>query len=89
MVHTLMEEKRFQKAQKVYVEFMGRYAKLRAAVQWSTAGEGIFVKPGMEAAGLVAGPSRLPSRDIVVTSEVREGFKKLLAETEALVAVPS
>ena len=89
MVHDLMEEKRFQEAQKVYAEFMGRYAKLRAGVQRSTAGEGIFVKPGMEAVGLVGGPSRLPSRDAVITPEVREGYTKLLAETEVLVPAPA
>ena len=89
MVHDLMEAKRFQEAQKVYSEFMGRYAKLRAGVQRSTAGEGIFVKPGMEAAGLVGGPSRLPSRDAAITPELREGYKKLLAETEALVPAPA
>lgn len=82
-VHDLMEEHRYQEAQRVYSEFMGAYSKLRAAVQASTAGEGIFVKPGMEAAGLVGGRSRLPSRDIAVTAEVREGFRKLLDSARA------
>jgi 4-hydroxy-tetrahydrodipicolinate synthase len=85
-VHSLMEEERYQEAHRVYSEFMGAYAKLRTAVQSSTAGEGIFVKPGMEAAGLVAGRSRLPSRDEAVPAEVREGFVKLLDSARAAVA---
>jgi hypothetical protein len=34
----------------------------------------------MAAVGLNGGCSRLPSRDTAVTPEVRDGFKKLLAE---------
>ena len=87
-VHELMEEGRYREAQQVYSRFMGQYAKLRAAVAGATAGEGIFAKPGMEAAGLKGGRSRLPSRDAAVTDEVREGFKRLLAQAESLVAGP-
>ena len=85
-VHALMEEERYQEAQHVYAEVMAPYARLRAAVSGATAGEGIFVKPGLEAAGLVGGRSRLPSRDEAVTPEVREGFVKLLESAREAVA---
>jgi dihydrodipicolinate synthase/N-acetylneuraminate lyase len=86
-VHALMEAERYQEAQRVYSEFMGPYARLRAAVGGATVGEGVFVKPGMEAAGLVGGCSRLPSRDEAVTPEIRKGFVKLLESARAAVAV--
>jgi hypothetical protein len=46
----------------------------------ATGGEGVFVRPAMDAAGLTGGHSRLPSRDSVITPELREGYKKLLDE---------
>ena len=78
-VWDLMEEGRYQEAQRVYDEFMVPYSDLVGKVAQSTAGEGVFVRPGLDAAGLTAGHSRLPSRDEAVTPEVREGFRKLLA----------
>jgi dihydrodipicolinate synthase/N-acetylneuraminate lyase len=78
-VWDLMEEGRYQEAEEVYDEFMAPYKELTGQIQAATAGEAIFVKAAMEAAGLRGGPSRLPSRDEAVTPEIREGFKKLLA----------
>ena len=37
-------------------------------------------RKAMEAAGLKGGYSRLPSRDEVITTELREAYKKLLEE---------
>ena len=51
----------------------------------ATAGEGIFVKPWMEAVGLPGGRSRLPSRDDVVTPEVRARIRSILEERVAAV----
>ena len=77
-VWDLMEAQRYQEAQKLYDEFMVPYAELVGKVAAATAGEGVFVRPGLEAAGLPAGYSRLPSRDAAITDEVRDGFKRLL-----------
>ena len=40
-------------------------------------------RKAMEAAGLQGGYSRLPTRDEVITPEIREGFKRLLEEAKA------
>jgi 4-hydroxy-tetrahydrodipicolinate synthase len=77
-VWDLMEEERYQEAQRVYDEFMVPYTELIDKVAAATSGEGVFVRPGLEAAGLPAGYSRLPSRDDAITEEVRDGFKRLL-----------
>ncbi len=77
-VWDLMEAQRYQEAQKLYDEFMVPYADLIGKVAAATAGEGVFVRPGLEAAGLPTGYSRLPSRDAAITDEVRDGFKRLL-----------
>ena len=77
-VWDLMEAQRYQEAQKLYDEFMVPYMDLIGKVAATTAGEGVFVRPGLEAAGLPTGYSRLPSRDAAITDEVRDGFKCLL-----------
>ena len=77
-VWDLMEAQRYQEAQKLYDEFMVPYMDLIGKVAAATAGEGVFVRPGLEAAGLATGYSRLPSRDAAITDEVRDGFKRLL-----------
>ena len=56
------------------------WLELIAPVVAATGGEGVFVRPAMDAAGLTGGHSRLPSRDSVITPELREGYKKLLDE---------
>ncbi len=77
-VWDLMEAQRYQEAQKLYDEFMVPYMDLVGKIAAATAGEGVFVRPGLEAAGLPSGYSRLPSRDAAITDEVRDGFKRLL-----------
>ena len=84
-VWDLMEQQRYQEAQEAYNEFMVPYTRLIGQVKAATAGEGILVKAAMEAAGLPGGQSRLPSRDAAVTPEIREGFRKLLAQVSAAV----
>ena len=84
-VWDLMEQQRYQEAQEAYNEFMVPYTRLIGQVRGATAGEGIFVKAAMEAAGLPGGRSPLPSRDAAVTPEIREGFRKLLAQVSAAV----
>ena len=54
------------------------YTKLINNIAESTSGEGVFVRPGLEAVGLKSGYSRFPSRDEAVTNEISDGFKKLL-----------
>ena len=79
----LMQAEQYVEAQKVHDDFMDAMGELRGFVASSTAGEGIFVKPWMEAAGLIAGTSRLPSRDEVITKEYRERCAVLLSEARA------
>ena len=56
------------------------WLRLTAPVTAATGGEGVFVRPAMEAAGLKGGHSRLPSRDEVISPELREKYKQLLAQ---------
>ena len=79
-VGDLLEEGRYEEAQQLYDAFMLPYFELAGQIQQATAGEGVFVKPFMEAVGLRGGHSRLPSRDAAVTQEVREGIRKLMAQ---------
>jgi len=82
-VFDLFQEGRYPEARKVYDDFMVPYGGLLGQIAAATAGEGIFVKPWMEASGLRGGRSRLPSRDEAVTPEIREGIRKLLEESKA------
>ena len=81
-VHGLMVQGRYAEAQTLYDEFMEPYGELVGRIVSKTAGEGVFVRPGLAAAGLNVGSSRLPSRDAVVTPEIREGFRRLIDRTE-------
>lgn len=83
LVWDLMEAGRHKQAQTVYDEFMVPYFGLVDKVMAETAGEGVFVRPGLEAAGLRPGFSRLPSRDSAATPEVKEGFRNLLEDARA------
>jgi 4-hydroxy-tetrahydrodipicolinate synthase len=85
-VWDLMEAGRYGEAQQVYDEFMVPYLEISGRIQGVTAGEGIFVKAAMEAAGLHGGPSRLPSRDAAVTPEIKDSFRRLLDRAAAGVA---
>ena len=82
-VWELMEDGRHQEAQVVHDQFVGPFLALAERIQSQTAGEGIFVKPRMEAAGVQGGYSRLPTRDEAVTPEIRDGFRRLLEEAKA------
>ena len=82
-VTELMEQRRYEEAQRVFDEFMTPYFELIGQIGGATAGEGVFVRPGLEAAGLKAGYSRLPSRDEAATPEIVDGFRKLLEDARA------
>lgn len=79
----LMEAGRYGEAQRAFDRVMVPYQRLVSQIAAQTAGEGVFVRPAMAAVGLDGGHSRLPSRDDVVTPEIQEGFRQLLAEAGA------
>jgi len=79
-VWALMEQGSYLEAQQVHDALMVPYLDLVSRVQHATAGEAVFVRAAMAAAGRPAGRSRLPSRDEAVTAEIRDGFRALLAE---------
>jgi 4-hydroxy-tetrahydrodipicolinate synthase len=76
----LLEARQYHVAQQEFERVMVPYRALVRQIARETAGEGVFVRPAMAAAGLNGGYSRLPSRDDCVTPQIRDGFKKLLAE---------
>ena len=82
-VHELFVAGKYDEAKKEWDRCMVPWLKLIAPVQAATGGEGVFVRPAMEAARLRGGRSRLPSRDEVITPELREVYKKLLDEFHA------
>ena len=82
-VFDLYQQQRYEEARRVNDEFMVPYGGLLGQIAGATAGEGIFVKPWMEAAGLKGGRSRLPSRDEAVTPKIRDGVKALLTQSQA------
>ena len=75
-VYELLEQGKYIEAEKVFDDFMIPYTRIRNSI--NTAGEGVFVRPFMEAAGLKSGISRLPSRDVVVTPEIHTAIRSLL-----------
>lgn len=75
-VYELLEQGKYAEAEKVFDDFMIPYTRIRNSI--NTAGEGVFVRPFMEAAGLKAGISKLPSRDAVVTPEIHKAIRSLL-----------
>jgi dihydrodipicolinate synthase/N-acetylneuraminate lyase len=80
----LMEAGDFGAAQKEFDRGMVPYQALVGKIARQTAGEGVFVRPAMAAMGLNGGHSRLPSRDEVVTPEIKAGFRDLLVQMGAL-----
>ncbi|MSP13662.1 MAG: dihydrodipicolinate synthase family protein [Chloroflexi bacterium] len=76
----LMEAQRYVEAQHEFDRVMRPYSAMVGKIARQTAGEGVFVRPGMAAVGLNGGYSRLPSRDEAVTPEIREEFRRLLAD---------
>lgn len=84
-VWDLMEAGSYRDAQQEFDRVMTPYRALIGQIARYTGGEGVFVRPAMKVVGLEGGHSRLPSRDAAVTDEIREGFRKLLAEAHAQV----
>jgi dihydrodipicolinate synthase/N-acetylneuraminate lyase len=82
--HELMVQERWDELHEFFNGFMNPYNKVRGSIGSQTAGEGIFVKAAMEGIGRRGGPSRLPSRDSVVTTKMQEDFKKLVLEHTAV-----
>ncbi len=80
----LMEAGAYGEAQRAFDRVNVPYQALVAEITGATAGEGVFVRPAMAAVGLNGGRSRLPSRDVVVTTEIRQRFRHLLTEVGAL-----
>ncbi|MGA7673235.1 MAG: dihydrodipicolinate synthase family protein [Nitrolancea sp.] len=79
----LMESGQYRDAQQEFDRVMRPYRALVGKVARETGGEGVFVRPAMDAVGLEGGHSRLPSRDAAVSDEIKEGFRKLFASTSA------
>jgi 4-hydroxy-tetrahydrodipicolinate synthase len=79
-VHDLFVAGKYADAKKEWDRCKVPWLKLIEPVMASTGGEGVFVRPALDAAGLRGGHSRLPSRDEVITPKLREGYRKLLAE---------
>jgi len=77
-----LREGKYEEAQAEYDRYWVPWSKLIGQVAMQTGGEAVFVRPAMEAAGLKAGYSRLPSRDKAITQELHEGFKKLVASLQ-------
>jgi len=85
-IQELMDSGRYREAQAELDRLMVPYDALVARIASQTAGEGVFVRPAMAEAGLHGGWSRLPSRDDVVTPEIRSGFRELLAQASTALA---
>lgn len=81
-VWDLMEAGSYVEATREFDRVFTPYVALTDAISAQTAGEAVYVRPAMAARGLNGGRSRLPSRDSVVTPEIRAGFQRLLAEAE-------
>jgi 4-hydroxy-tetrahydrodipicolinate synthase len=81
----LMEAAAYGEAQQEFDRVNVPYQELVSDITRKTVGEGVFVRPAMAMMGLCGGSSRLPSRDEVVTPEIRERFKRLLTEVGALI----
>jgi 4-hydroxy-tetrahydrodipicolinate synthase len=79
----LLEAGDYQAAQVEFDRVMVPYQELVDEIACRTAGEGVFVRAAMAAAGLDGGFSRLPSRDSVVTPSIESGFRSLLASVRA------
>lgn len=84
-VHELMTAGNYDEAQRVFDEFNAPYSRIRAAIGSQTAGEGVFVKPFMRHMGRPSGPSRLPSRDSVVTPEIESMIADLMSRADSIV----
>ncbi len=88
-VWELMEAGDYAAANAEFDRVFVPYLKLTDAISAQTAGEAVYVRPAMAARGLRGGRSRLPSRDAAVTPEIRDGFRRLLAEAPGQDAGPA
>jgi len=79
-VHDLAMAGKYTEAGREWDRLIVPWMKLIAPIAAATGGEGVFVRPAMEAVGLTGGRSPLPSRDEVVTPELREKYKQYIAE---------
>jgi 4-hydroxy-tetrahydrodipicolinate synthase len=82
-VHELFMAGKIVEGKQEWDRCMVPWLELIAPVEASTGGEAVFVRPALDAAGLRAGHSRLPSRDEAISPELRESYAKLLAEFRA------
>lgn len=78
-VHDLFMAGKNAEAQGEWYRCILPWRRMIAPIRAATGGEGVFVRPGMEAAGLNGGHSRLPSRDEVITPELRRQYRDFLA----------
>ena len=85
VVHELMTAGKYDEADRVLDEFSKEYGHIGNLIRSETAGEGVFVKPFMRYMGLATGPSRLPSRDEVVTDEIMGLIKNLMDRAPSIV----
>ena len=82
-VWDLMEAGDYARATAEFDRIFVPYVALTDAISAETAGEAVYVRPAMASRGLIGGRSLLPSRDSVVTPQIREGFRRLVAEAAA------
>jgi 4-hydroxy-tetrahydrodipicolinate synthase len=79
-VHELLMAGKVVEGKKEWDRCVVPWLRLIAPVQAATGAEGVFVRPAMEAVGLTGGHSRLPSRDEVITPELHQEYKKVVAQ---------
>jgi dihydrodipicolinate synthase/N-acetylneuraminate lyase len=80
----LMESGEYREANAEFNRVMVPYLAITKLIAQQTAGEGVFVRPAMQLVGLTGGHSRLPSRDNIVTSEIRLAFHRFLTDVGAI-----
>lgn len=79
-VHELFVSGQYVEGKEEWDRCMVPWMELITPVMAATGGEGVFVRPAMEAVGLQGGYSRLPSRDVVITRELRQRYASVVAE---------
>ena len=79
-VHELLASGRHGEAKEEWDRCMVPWLRLIAPVRAATGAEAVFVRPAMEVVGLKGGHSRLPSRDEVITPQLRQAYEKVVGE---------
>lgn len=87
LVWDLLQAGKYAEAQKEWDRFTVPFLKLRSAIVSQTGAEGVQLRPFLQLAGLEPGVSPLPSRDEVITPELREEFKRVYEDIQAAVRV--